>query len=156
MAELPVNTAAINLLIEISRLPIRAAIIAFLDELEKAKKDIDKEKEFLAEEEKKNNANKEKWHTHAKEIEEKLHQLKAKRDQVSKEIAPDILGKYEKILLNRDYNAIVPVENNACQGCFMQTSPQVINLIKMYDQVVVCEECQRILYIKDDSFGDIY
>ncbi|MFH1678262.1 MAG: C4-type zinc ribbon domain-containing protein [Candidatus Omnitrophota bacterium] len=125
-------------------------ILVFFDETDKLKNEINKEKEFLQEEEKKNIAEKQKLDLRAKEIEDKLAQLRAQRDQVARQINPEIFRKYEKILENRDYLAIVKVEGNACQGCFMKVSHQVINLIKMYDNLVACEVCQRILYIEDD------
>jgi len=79
--------------------------------------------------------------------------LQSQRNQIVKQVSPKILAKYEKILLNRDFLAIVKVENNSCRGCFMNVPPQVINLIKMYDNLVICEVCQRILYIEDEGIG---
>ena len=35
----------------------------------------------------------------------------------------------------------------------MNVPPQVINLIKMYDNPVICEVCQRILYIEEEGIG---
>ena len=46
--------------------------------------------------------------------------------------------------------AVVAVIKGVCQGCFMNVPPQVVNLIKMYDNLVICEVCQRILYIEDE------
>ncbi|MFH1578024.1 MAG: C4-type zinc ribbon domain-containing protein [Candidatus Omnitrophota bacterium] len=124
-------------------------ILVLLDGLDKSKGEVDKEKQLLAEEEKKINTQKQELNFRAKEIEEKLHQLEAHRKQLVEEIAPSMLSKYERVLANRNSLAIVKVENNACQGCFMQVSPQVINLIKMYENIIVCEVCQRILYIDE-------
>lgn len=125
-------------------------ILTLLDEADRLKSEINKEKQFLAEEEKKADAEKQRLDLRSKEIEEKLHQLQAHREQRVERITPKILARYEKILVNRDYLAIVKVAENACQGCFMKVSPQVINLIKMYDNLVICEVCQRILYIEDE------
>ncbi len=125
-------------------------ILALMDEADKSNSEINKAKQFLAEEEKKMNAEKQKLNERSKEIEDKLRQLQAQREQVTKQINNEILSKYERVLVNRDYLAIVKVKDNACQGCFMKVSPQVINLIKMYDNLVICEVCQRILYIEDE------
>ncbi len=132
------------------------AILALFDEADKLKNDVDKEKGFLTEEEKKANDQKQKLNLRNKEIEDKLSQLHSQRNQITQQINPKILSKYEKILKNRDYLAIVKVEKDACQGCFMNVPPQVINLIKMYDNLVICEVCQRILYIEDEGVGDLH
>ena len=58
--------------------------------------------------------------------------------------------RYEKLLDHKEGVAIVPIENNSCGGCFMNVTPQMINAVKMNEEVVVCETCSRILYIKDD------
>lgn len=125
-------------------------ILTLFDESDKLKSEIIKEKQLLAEEEKKTNAEKQKLNERGKEIEDKLSQLQAQREQVVKQINGKILSRYERILTNRDYLAIANVKDNACQGCFMQVSPQVINLIKMYNNLVICEVCQRILFIEDE------
>lgn len=125
-------------------------ILALLDETDKLKREIDKEKQYLTEETEKTKTEKQKLDVRSSEIEDRLSQSRIQRQQIHQEIDPQILAKYERVLVNRDYLAIVKVEDNACQGCFMKVSPQVINLIKMYENLVVCEVCQRILYIEDE------
>jgi predicted nucleic acid-binding Zn-ribbon protein len=132
------------------------AILVLMEESDKLNKEIKKEKEFLAEEEKRDNAEKQKIELRGKEIEERLSALNSQRSQIAGQVDPEVLTKYERVLVNRDYLAIVKVENNACQGCFMNVPPQVINLIKMYNNLVICEVCQRILYIEEEGIGDIH
>jgi uncharacterized protein len=60
-----------------------------------------------------------------------------------------MLKEYERILLSREGLAIVTVKDNSCGGCHMLVPPQVINLIKMYEHIITCEVCNRILYIKE-------
>ena len=129
------------------------AILALMEESDDLRKEIDKEKATLAEEEKKNNEEKQKLNLRVKEIEDKLSKLHSQREQVTQHVIPKILTRYGRIIASRDHLAIVKVENNACQGCFMNVPPQVINLIKMYDNLVICEVCQRILYIEDERIG---
>jgi predicted nucleic acid-binding Zn-ribbon protein len=129
------------------------AILALMVESDNLRKEIDKEKATLAEEEKENNEEKQRLNLRVKEIEDKLSKLRSQREQVTQQAIPKILTKYERIIANRDHLAIVKVENNACQGCFMNVPPQVINLIKMYDNLVICEVCQRILYIEEEGIG---
>jgi len=60
-----------------------------------------------------------------------------------------MLLEYERILNSRDGLAIVTVKGNSCGGCNMLVPPQVINLIKMYEHIITCEMCNRILYINE-------
>ena len=83
------------------------------------------------------------------EIDGRLSQLDAQRKQIVPDIDPKMLQEYEKILHSRDGLAMVVVKDNSCGGCHMLVPPQVINLIKMYEHVITCEVCNRILYIKE-------
>lgn len=124
-------------------------IIKVLDEADELKQNINKEKEFLNQEEAKTNAEKKNIQDRIRQIEENLNTLEAKRSQLIPAIEPKILKNYERILKNRDGLALVVVRNNACQGCFMNTPPQVINEIQMGERIVVCEMCARILYLEE-------
>ena len=76
-------------------------------------------------------------------------QLDAQRKQIVPEIDPKMLKEYERILHSRDGLAMVAVKDNSCGGCHMLVPPQVINLIIMYEHIITCEVCNRILYIKE-------
>lgn len=129
---------------------IEDKILELLEKTDKIKIDIEQEKHRLQEEERICNEEKKKLQDRLKEIDDRLSQLDAQRKQVMPEIEPKILKQYERILLNRDGLAIVIVKDNSCQGCNMFVPPQVINLIKMYERIITCEVCNRILYIEGE------
>jgi predicted nucleic acid-binding Zn-ribbon protein len=124
-------------------------ILELFDQADKARKEVEKEKELLKTEEDKFNAQKKTVETRIKEIDDRLLQLESQRKQIIPEVDPGILSQYERILSSRDGLAIVSVNDNTCHGCNMLLPPQVINLIKMYDKLVTCEVCNRILYIEE-------
>lgn len=126
-------------------------ILVLLEGFDKIKGESNKEKQRLQEEEKILNERKKKVEDRIKEIDARLAQLEAQRKQIMPEIEPKIFAQYERILLNREGLAIVSVKNNSCGGCNMFVPPQVINLIKMYERIITCEICNRILYIEDES-----
>ncbi|MDI6758630.1 MAG: C4-type zinc ribbon domain-containing protein, partial [Candidatus Omnitrophota bacterium] len=128
---------------------IEDKILEIFDQADRTNIKIDQEKQKLKEEEKKFNESKKHLEDRIKEIDDRLAQLEAQRKQVEPEIDPKILPQYERILHNRDGLAIVRVENESCQGCNMFVPPQVINLIKMYERIIICETCNRILYINE-------
>jgi predicted nucleic acid-binding Zn-ribbon protein len=128
-------------------------ILVVFENIDKEKVNIEKEKEPFSKEEEKYKQEKNNTQTRLKEIEERLNQLEAQRKSVALGIERRILSQYERILNNREGLAIVRVHNNACQGCNMSLPPQVINMIKMYERIISCELCQRILYLEEDIPG---
>ncbi|MCU0665990.1 MAG: C4-type zinc ribbon domain-containing protein [Candidatus Omnitrophica bacterium] len=128
---------------------IEDKILSSMDQIDKAKQDMDKEKQMLAQEEKAVNEEKKKITDSIKLIDEKISQLEAQRSQVIPEVDKKIFAEYERILSNRNGLGIVAVKNNSCQGCNLFMPAQVINLIKMYDHIITCENCNRMLYIEE-------
>ena len=126
-------------------------ILELFDASDKIKTEVEREKQKLKEEEKLFFDQKKKIEDRIKEVDDRLAQLEALRIQVTPDIEPKILAQYERILLNRDGLAIVTVKDNSCKGCNMFVPPQVINLIKMYERLITCEVCNRILYINEDT-----
>lgn len=127
---------------------IEDQILESLEKIDKAKIDMEQEKQMLQEEEAKFDAQKKNIENRIKEIDDRLAQLEGQRRQVTPQIETKILTQYERILVNRDGLAIVSVKDDSCRGCNMLVPPQVINLIKMYERIITCEVCNRILYIE--------
>lgn len=128
---------------------IEDKILGLMDEVDKVRVRAEKEKERLKEEEKVFAGEKKKIEDRVKQIDDRLAQLEAQRKQALVDVDPKILSQYERILANRDGLAIVTVKDNSCKGCNMFVPPQVINLIRMYERIITCEICNRILYIEE-------
>lgn len=79
---------------------------------------------------------------------DKLNTVIEERKQISEKIGKGTLALYEKIRVNKNNLAVVPVENGACQGCFIKLPPQLVNEVKEGVEIVRCEGCVRILYFK--------
>jgi uncharacterized protein len=61
-----------------------------------------------------------------------------------------LLTSYDRIRNNyRNGLAVVPVERDACGGCFHAIPPQKQSEIKMRKKIIVCENCGRILVDTD-------
>ncbi len=130
---------------------IEDKILESMDKIDMAKAEVDQEKQRLQGEEKVFSAEKAKVEARIKEIDARLAQLDAERKRITPEIDPKVLSQYERILANREGLAIVGADDNSCHGCNMFVPPQVINLIKMYEGIITCETCNRILYIQEDE-----
>lgn len=128
---------------------IEEKILICFEETDKIKVRIEEENLRLKNEEKIFSEQKKKVESRIDEIDGRLSQLDTQRKQVIPDIDPKMLREYERILRSRDGLAIVTVQDNSCGGCHMLVPPQVINLIKMYEDVITCEMCNRILYINE-------
>jgi uncharacterized protein len=61
-------------------------------------------------------------------------------------VDPRLLTSYEKIRKSyRNGLAVVPVERDACGGCFNAIPPQKQSEIKQHKKVIICENCGRVL-----------
>ncbi|MDP2927212.1 MAG: C4-type zinc ribbon domain-containing protein [Candidatus Omnitrophota bacterium] len=129
---------------------IEEKILISFEESDKIKAQIDSENLKLKDEEKVFLQQKKAVELRSEEIDSRLSQLDAQRKQIIPGIDPKMLQKYERILHSRDGLAMVTVKDNSCGGCHMLVPPQVINLIKMYEHIITCEVCNRILYITGD------
>lgn len=129
---------------------IEEKILISYDDVDKIKADIEKEKGILDQKSKKYQSSKQEIEGHIKELEDRLKVLQSQRKQITPDIEKELLNRYEKILVNKEGLAIVPVEGTSCGGCFMNVPAQIINEMKMHDKLIYCEMCSRILYLKED------
>ncbi len=82
------------------------------------------------------------------ELEEK--ELIQKSQEQQSLIEERLLIAYKRIRKNaRNGLAVVPVERDACGGCFSSIPPQRQLDIKLHKKIIVCEFCGRILVDKD-------
>ena len=124
-------------------------IIKMLDQIDAQNQIISKEKENLKSEEASLNEEKKKKEAEAKNIESELAGLKNQRSGLAGKVDKLILSKYERIINSKDSLAVVPAVNETCQGCFRILPPQVINEIRMKRDLILCDNCARILYIEE-------
>ena len=129
---------------------IEEEILKLMDESEKIAKQVEAEKAVVDGEEQKYLAEKEKVDAAVQKLTQDSSGLESRRREVMVTVEKEPLAVYERIVENRDGVAIVPIVNDACGGCFMHLPAQVINKIKMYDELVRCEICARLQYIQED------
>lgn len=128
---------------------IEEEILKILDQIDTQNQKIAKEKELLKASESNYNEEKKKKAEESKQLESQLEGLNGGRAALTPKIDKIILSKYERISKNKDGLAVVPVVNEACNGCFRIMPPQVTNEIKMKRDLVLCDNCSRILYIEE-------
>lgn len=129
---------------------IEEKILKSYDESDGVTEAIDKEKVNVAAEEKKFLEQKKEVEDQIKVIGDRVKVLESQKEQLTPEVDRSFLERYEKILKHKGGTAIVPVNGMACGGCYMNITPQMVNSIKLNDDLVTCEICSCILYLEED------
>lgn len=70
--------------------------------------------------------------------------------EASTKVEERLLNSFKRIRKNyRNGLAVVPVERDACGGCFNAIPPQRQSEIKQRKKIIVCENCGRVLVDRD-------
>ena len=85
--------------------------------------------------------------------------LTAKRDQAAKQLTPEALYAFQRVAEKYDGEAMAAVEIHGktpphtyvCGGCFMGLSAEHTNALRVRDEIRTCDNCGRILYLKEQA-----
>ena len=78
-----------------------------------------------------------------------LERLIAERTELSKDIDPTVLNRYERLLKFKGENSIVGVDRGICAGCHVALPVQIMISCQAQKEVVNCSNCGRIVYFGD-------
>ncbi|MFQ6039050.1 MAG: zinc ribbon domain-containing protein [Candidatus Aminicenantales bacterium] len=81
-----------------------------------------------------------------KAAEEKRKTLEKKRADLVPTIPSDQIRLYRSIALKKGGIVLSPVWDEFCSMCHMRVRPQMLNELKAETQIILCENCGRILY----------
>ncbi len=85
------------------------------------------------------------------DLQDKKNDLEKKKAEISRQIEPDLLKRYNTLRKNRGGIAVSAVLNGICKACNIAIPPQKFNeLIKGAD-LITCPNCKRILYYTEDT-----
>ncbi len=78
---------------------------------------------------------------------DKLASARAEREQLLGVLPKPMGSLYNRISKRiRDGVAVAEARNGACMACFMSLRPQAMAQVRRGDEVVTCDNCNRILY----------
>lgn len=81
-----------------------------------------------------------------------LEQTKIKREEIYNSMPKNLSATFNRIATRiRDGIAVAEVKNAACSACFMALRPQMFAEIRRGDEIITCENCNRILYYIADT-----
>lgn len=129
---------------------IEDAILAFMTDTETLKKALEKkEADYQALEagllEKKAEAE-----TVSSRATDALVHLKAEKEKITEVIDREFLRKYQLVKKARG-TAIAELENGTCTGCHMAIPPQLNIRVLKQEELIICPNCNRILYVKPEN-----
>jgi predicted nucleic acid-binding Zn-ribbon protein len=78
---------------------------------------------------------------------EKVAASRAERERLMNALPKSMASLYGRISARiRDGVAVAEARNGACMACFMALRPQAMAQVRRGDEVVTCDNCNRILY----------
>lgn len=83
-----------------------------------------------------------------------LEEVKAQRDELSKDLSKNLLFKFERIIRNKGGVGVVPIHGIICQGCHMELPQQFANDVRKDEDIHFCPYCSRILYYEESEEDD--
>jgi len=125
-------------------------ILKSLEMEEERTKGVREIEERLKEEKKKLFKQEEKVKQEIKILDQEIVQIASVREKMAKRISSNSLSRYEKLRKGKGGLAIVPLEGSSCGGCHMGLPPQIVSEVKKGVRFVTCENCNRILYWKEE------
>lgn len=120
-----------------------------LEEIEKLASEINKKRRVMEAMKKKHEKERIKLEGKMVGLEKELTGLSVDRDSFAKRIDPKLIKRYNFIKERRNGTAVVAVKHAVCQACHMNIPPQVYNELQRGDQIMICPNCQRIIYWED-------
>jgi len=86
-----------------------------------------------------------------RETEKKVRLLNQRREELLPTIPAEQVGLYLKIFRKKGGTALSPVKDDFCALCHMRIRPQVLNELLSTRKLILCENCGRILYWREQK-----
>ena len=129
-------------------------ILVDFDDLDSLLESVNAEKTKLAEIEKKYEDQKNTLELRTQEIDQEIIQLNDGRSNAVSDINNiSLVSIYDKVRAHRNGFTLVKVrqESSSCSGCNMHLPPQKIADIQVSSQPILCDNCNRILYLEPEN-----
>lgn len=119
--------------------------LVLMEELEKAKAEVQMSKNALAEEDASVQVDSKTLDERTTAIQAKINAIKMLRDPIATEIPKEWMGIYQRIFSRKD-KALVSLDEGVCGGCHMKLPPAILHDTRKQDMLVTCSYCGRMLY----------
>jgi predicted nucleic acid-binding Zn-ribbon protein len=133
---------------------IEEGIIALFDEIDAARAALKVKEKDVAEEQARHDAECKTLREQIDAIVSDLDDRMEKGEALRKDISPDLLRKYDKIRDIRNGVAVVSAWKEVCNGCHMNLPPQLYNELITATDLMICPQCNRIIFWVDQNVND--
>ena len=143
--------------LKIERGRVEEEILALLEKSEAIKAEIEKIEHDRDERDSVRKIAKKDRDTRNKEIEGRVKELMSERDELASEVQPRILSDLERLLREREDEAMASIEvldrkrhEISCSSCMMTLPIEVLSTL-LSGRLTLCSNCGCFLYIDDDA-----
>lgn len=78
-----------------------------------------------------------------------LNRVDVQLEETEMRIPASVQADYRRLIRARGEEALAPVENESCGGCYQTLTTQIVSQI-MLSQLTYCPNCNAILYLPED------
>ena len=89
--------------------------------------------------------------TELTQVQESLRRCEEERAALAGSVPSSLLSRYERIRGHGNGQAVVPVTNGVCGGCFRRLPPQVALEVRTEQEIISCQFCGRMLYAEKEE-----
>ena len=82
-------------------------------------------------------------------LEKNIEATRSEWEEAARQVDEKALLQYKR-LIEKDGQAVVEVAAQICGGCCMQITAQTLNLLLRKQEIILCQNCEKILYIADE------
>ena len=133
---------------------IEEAIIILLDDIDSRRAALKLKNQAFAEEKVIYEAKQQDLQRQIEAIASDLQDRIEKSTELRKTMAPDLLKKYDMIRNINNGLAVVSAWKEVCNGCHMNLPPQMYNELHAANELLLCPQCNRIIYWYDQDAND--
>lgn len=121
--------------------------IEVLGEVEEGEKTLEMYEQKISEEQARIDGLKENLSKEEESRSAEREELRNKRTEYVKHIAPDLLTTYNRLLGMPDRKAIAELSGRTCTGCYSNITLDNLEIVKTSSSIVHCDTCGRIVYL---------
>lgn len=133
---------------------IEDEIIYILDDIEHTKGNLGTKEKELADYRAIYDRERDKIEGELGSIDSVLDGMTTRCNTIRNQISDDLIKKYDILKVKRNGYAVVPVWKEVCDGCHMNLPPQMYNELQKPESLMLCPNCNRIIYWEDRQAGD--
>ena len=83
-------------------------------------------------------------------LKKELASLESNRAELAAAVDKDVCRRYERLFKSKSGTVVVGVDHGVCGGCHMRVPAQLLVHCRAQQEVVMCQNCGRILYYTRD------